>query len=178
MPFTTHTPPPSWWSATRRPVSPDNWEEAVARAGERLAALPLSQTRDRSALADLARQALLDALRDLGHAHVSEEDLAPHLSQVVSKAGGLRFLDPLIPPHSDAYTDIQLNADGSAWARPKGQLAHVLLEDIRPGIEETWQVIERLLAAEGKACTEATPTVDAKLPRENRIWQSINIKQK
>jgi len=141
----------------------------VARAGERLAALPLSQTRDRSALADRARQALLDALHDLGHAHVTEDDLAPHLSQVVSKAGGLRFLDPLIPPHSDEYTDIQLNADGSVWARPKGQLAHVLLADIRPGIEETWQVIERLLAAEGKACTEATPTVDAKLPRDPAI---------
>ena len=37
---------------------------------------------------------------------------------------------------------------------------------MKPGIEEAWQVIEHLLAPEGRACTEATPTVDAKIPRD------------
>ena len=166
MTFRTHTPPPAWWSATQKPVSPEDWEEAVRRAGEQLASLPLAQTRDRAKVGELARKALISALTEMGYARVSDDELAPHLAQVAARAGGLRFLDPLLPPHTDAYTDIQLNADGSVWARPKGQLAHIRLPDVRPGIEEAWQVIERLLAAEGKACTEATPTVDAKLPRD------------
>ncbi len=166
MTFTTHTPPPTWWSATRKPLSPEDWQEAVARAGEQLATLPLAQVRDRAKVSDLARKALLSALSDRGFASVPEDELAPYLSQVISQVGGLRFLDPLIQPHCDDYTDIQLNADGSVWARPKGQLAHVLLPDVKPGIEEAWQVIERLLAPEGKACTEATPAVDAKIPRD------------
>jgi len=166
MTFRTNTPPPSWWTVTRRALSPEDWEEAVRRAGEQLASLPLAQTRDRAKVGELARKALLDALSGLGYARVSDDELALHLAQVAARAGGLRILDPLLPPHTDAYTDIQLNADGSVWARPKGQLAHIRLPDVRPGIEEAWQVIERLLAAEGKACTEATTTVDAKLPRD------------
>ncbi len=118
MSFRTHTPPPTCWSATRKPLSPEDWQEAVARAGEQLATLPLALARDRAKVSDLARKALLAALADRGFASVPEEELAPHLSQVISQVGGLRFLDPLIPPHCDDYTDIQLNADGSVWARP------------------------------------------------------------
>jgi hypothetical protein len=145
MSFRTTTPPPTWWTATRKPITPEDWEQAVARASEQLATLPLAQARDRAKVGDLARKALLSALTEMGFASVPEQELAPHLSQVVSRVGGLRFLDALIPPHCDDYTDIQLNADGSVWARPKGQLAHILLPDVKPGIEEAWQVIERLL---------------------------------
>ena len=42
MSFTTHTPPPTWWSATRKPLSPEDWQEAVRRAGEQLATMPLT----------------------------------------------------------------------------------------------------------------------------------------
>ena len=44
-------------------------------------------------------------------------------------------------------------------------MEHALLPRAHPQQEEVWQVIETLLAPEGKACSEATPTVDAKLPR-------------
>jgi pilus assembly protein CpaF len=156
----------SWWIATQKPIAPEHLAEAVELASSKLAGLPLSQARDRRKVGRLARQELTAALRDLGYGHVPDDLIEQHLSQVVSRVGGLRFLDALIPPHCDLYTDIQLNANGSVWVRPKGRLEHVLLPDVRPGQEEVWQVIERLLAPEGKACSEATPTVDAKIPRD------------
>jgi hypothetical protein len=113
------TPRPTWWSITQRPVADDDIARAIEQASSRLAGLPLSKTRDRKAVGKLARSELSGALRELGYGRVPEALIEQHVNGVASQVGGLRFLDALIPPHWDDYTDIQLNADGSVWARPR-----------------------------------------------------------
>lgn len=158
--------PSSWWNETRRQVAPQHLEAAVQKTIQDLAGISRREARDRGQVSARAQTALNTHLRGLGYSSVAGEELGPAVAQVVSQIAGLRFLDRLIPPACDAYTDIQLNADGSVWARAKGRMEHVLLEDVRPAHEEVWHAIETLLAPEGKACSEATPTVDAKLPRD------------
>ncbi|MCO6451207.1 MAG: CpaF family protein [Caldilineales bacterium] len=160
---------PSWWAETRRAISPQHMQETVRQATAALAGLPRSQARDRRQVAVRAESELQAALQRLGYAAIPAAELQQAAAKVVAQVAGLRFLDALLPPACDLYTDIQLNGDGALWVRPKGQLEHVLLPDIRPGQEEVWQVVETLLAAEGKACSEATPTVDAKLPRDREL---------
>lgn len=159
----------SWWTETRRDVAPQHLDAAVQQAIQDLAGLSRREARDRRQVANRAQVALQAHLRTLGYANLAGDELAAAQAQVVARVAGLRFLDPLIPPACDAYTDIQLNADGTVWARRKGRMEHELLPDVRPEQEEVWHVIETLLAPEGRACTEATPTVDAKLPRDPEL---------
>jgi pilus assembly protein CpaF len=144
-------------------------QQAVQAVTQTLAGMSRKQARDRRHVSARAKTELTSALRDFGYANVSASDLEAAIAQIVSQVAGLRFLDALIPPACDLYTDIQLNADGSVWARTKGRMEHKRLSDAHPQQEEVWQVIETLLAPEGKACSEATPTVDAKLPRDPEL---------
>ncbi len=78
-------------------------------------------------------------------------------------AGRLNFL---APPHCHAWTDIALNGDGAVWGRPKGSLEFQPVPEAAPSVQEAWQMVEALLSPLGRACTEASPSVDAKIPRD------------
>lgn len=41
--------------------------------------------------------------------------------------------------------------------------------DLSPSIAECWRAVEALLSPQGRACSEATPSVDAKLPRDRAV---------
>lgn len=160
---------PSWWAETRRDVLPIDLQQAVQSAIKTLAGMSRQDARDRRQVSARALSELTAALRGMGYANIPASDLQASVALVVSQVAGLRFLDSLIPPACDRYTDVQLNGDGSVWARTKGRMQHELVSDVHPTQEEVWQVIETLLAPEGKACSEATPTIDAKLPRDPEL---------
>jgi Flp pilus assembly CpaF family ATPase len=82
--------------------------------------------------------------------------------------GGLGFLDGLMPPASFAYTDVLVNGDGPVWGRRKGEMTFDALAH-KPGREEVWRAVEALLSPQVTICTEATPSVDAKLPRDRSL---------
>ena len=93
------------------------------------------------------------------HHRTASERLAARLT-------GLDFLDELIV--SEKYTDIKINSDGRVWTRPKGSVIFLPQPDLRPDPVAVQRMATSLLAPALKACTEATPTVDAKIPRGGR----------
>jgi hypothetical protein len=91
------TPRPTWPSTTQRPVADVGIARAVEQASSRLAGLPLSKTRDRKALGQLARSQLSAALQELDYGHVPEALIEQHVNGVVSQVGRLRFLGASSP---------------------------------------------------------------------------------
>lgn len=146
-------------------ISPEQLETLTAEAARRLSDLPLSVLRDRAELTRRAQDAVRQALHTRRLPGLPPHQFQAVVARLVSQLGGLGFLDGLMPPVCNDFTDILLNGDGSVWGRRKGQMHFTRLE-IRPSIPEAWQAVEALLAPLGRACTEATPSVDAKIPRD------------
>ncbi|MCD6356092.1 MAG: CpaF family protein [Anaerolineaceae bacterium] len=82
--------------------------------------------------------------------------------RLVARVSGLEFLMPLFKRND--ISNIFINPDGSVRIQKKGQKGY---EVIKEGItaQEVDRVCEALLRTSGRALSEATPTVDAKLPR-------------
>lgn len=85
--------------------------------------------------------------------------------QLPEQHRGMGWLEFLFVPGGQNWTDVVLNGNGVVWARPKNSLAFECLDQVRPSPGEVWQAIEALLSPLGRACTEASPSVDAKIPR-------------
>ncbi len=81
-------------------------------------------------------------------------------------AGGRGCLEFLFVPGGPPWTDVVLNGNGVVWGRPKDSLAFECLDQVRPAPGEVWQALEAVLSPLGRACTEASPSVDAKIPRD------------
>jgi len=82
--------------------------------------------------------------------------------KLVARVSGLEFLMPLFK--RDDISNIFINPDGSLRIQKKGVKGY---EVVKEGItaSEVDRVCEALLRTSGRALSEATPTVDAKLPR-------------
>ncbi len=160
----------SGWGGVSRKLSPEQMQEIVNQAAQTLSStLPFGALRDRQKLTGLASQAIRNTVRALGAPNPAQNQLNQMVTQLVSKLGGMGFLDALMPPISNQFTDIQLNGDGAVWVRRKGQLYFDLLEGVHPTQEEAWRAVEAILAPAGRALTEATPSVDVKIPRDPSI---------
>lgn len=157
------------WHAVQAPAAPEQLAAAVEQAARSLAGLPLGVLRDRRELGGRADAAVREALRAIPALAVSGTQLQSLVREVMAKVGGLGFLDALLPPNSLEFTDLALNADGRVWGRRKtgaGQFEDLGLRPTRP---EAWRAVEALLAPEGRACSESTPSVDVKLPRDRAL---------
>ncbi len=160
----------SGWGRVSRRMSQDEMDAVLEHAAQALSNnLPFGALRDRQQLTALANQTIRDSVRALGAPNPNQAEMNQMVTRLVSKIGGMGFLDALMPPVSYDFTDIQLNGDGSVWVRRKGQLYFELLEDVRPTQEEAWRAVEAILAPAGRALTEATPSVDVKIPRDPKI---------
>jgi len=155
------------WQTVQKTLTAEEASAAVELAARELAGLPLAVLRDRRGLTARAEAALAAALRSLS-AQASPEQLANLAAQVVARVGGLGFLDALLPPNCNDFTDLLVNSDGTVWGRRKGAMMFERL-DYRPAREEVWRAAEALLAPEGRACSESTPSVDVKLPRNREL---------
>ena len=82
--------------------------------------------------------------------------------RLVAQVSGLEFLMPIFK--RDDISNIFINPDGTVRVQKKGHKDYeTLKKSIKP--REVDRVVEALLRTSGRALTEATPTVDAKLPR-------------
>ena len=93
----------------------------------------------------------------------ADVDMIAGLAQkLVARVSGLEFLMPLFK--RDDISNIFINPDGTLRIQKKGQKT---FEIARKNItaSEVDRVVEALLRTSGRALSEATPTVDAKLPR-------------
>lgn len=157
------------WHAVQATASAEQLAGVVDQAARALAGQPLAVLRDRRELGGRAEAAVRDALRGSPAVAVSGTQLQSLVREVLAKVGGLGFLDALLPPNSLEFTDLALNADGRVWGRRKrgaGQFEDLGLQPTRP---EAWRAVEALLAPEGRACSESTPSVDVKLPRDRAL---------
>jgi len=157
----------SGWQGVQAQVSAEQMNAVVEAAARDLAGLPLAVLRNRRELGQRADAAVRAALRPYP-VQVSASQMQALIAQVVARVGGLGFLDALLPPNSDQFTDLLVNGDGSVWGRRKGAMRFDQLE-LRPAKDEVWRAVEALLAPEGRACSESTPTVDVKIPRNREL---------
>lgn len=153
------------WSHLSTHLSDDQRRQVLVETSQDLADLPLATLRNRPLLAGEAERRLRTVLRRLGHAQLDEAQFQALHAGVLARIGGLGLLDGLLPPASFAFTDLLVNGDGSVWGRRKGEMRFDRLEH-KPSREEVWRAVEALLSPQGRACTEATPSVDARLPRD------------
>jgi pilus assembly protein CpaF len=157
------------WGSVQAAASAEQLTAIGEQAARALSGLPLAALRNRRELGARADQAVREALRAFNAVTISATQIQSLVAQVTAKVGGLGFLDALLPPNSDEFTDLTLNGDGRVWGRRKrgdGQFDDL---GLRPSKEEAWRAVEALLAPEGRACSESTPSVDVKIPRDRAL---------
>jgi len=114
-----------------------------------------------SAISRLALQAAPDQVQEMARA-------------VVARVGGLGFLEPLLRIDS-GLSEIAVTPDGGVWVLRKGAGSFEKL-GLAPSHTDVWRAAETLLAPLGRALTEASPSVDAKIPRQEGLPGGARVK--
>lgn len=138
-------------------------QKAVLDEGASLMSDGLS-FRDLVDLDKLNRQAanILTKVLTARRVEADSDMLAAMAQKLVAQVSGLEFLMPVFK--RDDISNIFINPDGTVRVQKKGQQGYeTVKKSLNP--QEVDRVVEALLRASGRALTEATPTVDAKLPR-------------
>lgn len=117
----------------------------------------------------LVQQALSKAGLNVGH-----DEVQAIAREVVARIGGLGFLEPLLRIDS-GISEIAVTPQGTVWAVRKGDQDFTQLK-INPSTTEVWRAVETLLAPLGRALTEASPSVDAKIPRQEGLPGGARVK--
>ncbi|HFC08248.1 MAG TPA: CpaF family protein [Chloroflexi bacterium] len=144
-------------------MTEEQQQQVIEAAVTRLSGLPLTVTRNRAQMQQKARAAVQNVVSEMGF--TAPDTLVEYLAQQVAAAvGGFGFLDALLPPNRTDLVEIALNPDGSVWLNRKGEM-RMERYDYTPSVQEAWRAVEAILGVTGRALTEATPSVDAKLPR-------------
>src|SRR5512139_2864460 len=162
------------WADLAQSITQEQQETLVEQALQSLQGLPLATIRDRAKLTAQASSAISMAATRLGLV-VPPALNAALVQQLVARTGGLGFLNELLPPARNDLSEIALNPDGTLWLMKKGARGFEKL-DQHPPLDEVWRSVEALLAPMGRALSEATPTVDAKLPRAKDGLSGARIK--
>ena len=164
----------SGWGAIVPQIEPAERAQILEEVAATFKGRPLEELRQEpEKLVPLATQGVLAAAGRRG-LQIPEADVLALAREVVARVGGLGFLAPLLRLDS-GMSEIALNPDGSVWVVPKGEQDFVLL-DIHPSQNDVWRAVEALLAPLGRACNEASPSVDAKLPRQEGLPGGARIK--
>lgn len=128
---------------------------------------------DREKLASRVAPLIQTALHRAG-VSAAPQDVEAMIRAVIARVGGLGFLEPLLRVEA-GLSEITMTPGGEVWVLRKGQPAFEKL-DVRPSLVDAWRAVETLLAPLGRACTEATPSVDAKLPRQEGLPGGARVK--
>jgi pilus assembly protein CpaF len=162
------------WADLAQSINQDQQHLLVDQAVQGLQGLPLATIRDRTRLTAHASSAISAAATRLGLVIPANLNAAL-IQQVVARTGGLGFLNDLLPPARTDLSEIAMNPDGTVWLMRKGARGFEKLEG-QPPLDEVWRSVEALLAPMGRALSEATPTVDAKLPRTKDGLSGARVK--
>ena len=156
-------------------IAPEVREKVLERAASSLVkmltpgTLFSRDTESRSVQRDAAGRVLSSVLRKEG-VSVSPVIREGMVRDLLARVVGLGFLDNLLPPYRNDLSEIALNPDGEVWILRKGQMQFDRLADsgesparVQPA--EAMRVINSLLAMGNRSLTEASPSVDARLPQ-------------
>jgi pilus assembly protein CpaF len=119
---------------------------------------------DRRAVRTRAGALVAAAVRRAGLSALPAADEARLADAIARKVLGLGFLDLLLPPARTDLTEIAITPKGQLMVKVKGQ-ARFEQVDLHPDANEVERVLAALLGPQGRSLNEATPSVDAKLPK-------------
>jgi pilus assembly protein CpaF len=105
------------------------------------------------------------AVRRAGLGGLSAVDEGRLADEIARKVLGLGFLDLLLPPARTDLSEIAITPAGKLFVKVKGRSRFEELPDIRPDANEVERVIAAIIGPQGRSLNEATPSVDAKLPK-------------
>jgi pilus assembly protein CpaF len=162
----------SSWGATMQMLSDTDRKRVVDEVAGQFSTLSLAEMRsDREKLLVRIIPHVRSALDRLG---VQSMDVDGIAREVIARIGGLGFLEPLLRTDS-GLSEISVTPNGDVWLLRKGAPAFERL-DIKPAETEVWRAVESLLAPLGRAVTESSPTVDAKIPRQEGLAGGARVK--
>lgn len=162
----------SSWGATMETISDADRKRIVEDVAAKFSNLSLAEMRgDREKLLGRIFPQVQSSLDRLG---VHATDVEGIAREVLARIGGLGFLEPLLRTDS-GLSEISVTPNGDVWVLKKGAPSFSKLP-VRPTSVETWRAVETLLAPLGRAVTEASPSVDAKIPRQEGLAGGARVK--
>jgi pilus assembly protein CpaF len=105
------------------------------------------------------------AVRRMGKGGLSAVDEGQLADEIARKVLGMGFLDLLLPPARADLTEIAITPTGKLFVKVKGKARFEELPGIHPDANEVERVVATLIGPQGRSLNEATPSVDAKLPK-------------
>ena len=164
----------SGWGASLPTLSTEDRTKIIDEVSAQFQGLSLSEMRgDREKLVARAMP-LVNAFLSRTGLYASTEDIDSVAREIVARVGGLGFLEPLLRTDS-GLSEVTMTPHGDVWVLKKGAPSFEVLP-VRPSITEAWRAVETLLAPLGRAVTEAAPSVDAKIPRQDGLAGGARVK--
>ena len=164
----------SGWDAVIPKISDDERKKVVEEVASQLNDMSLSEMRgDREKLV-LRVVPMVSSVVGRYGLQVSPDIVQEIAREVVARVGGLGFLEPLLRIDSN-LSEIAITPNGGVWVLRKGAGSFEKLP-IAPTHTEVWRATETLLAPLGRAVTEASPSVDAKIPRQEGLPGGARVK--
>lgn len=127
------------------------------------ATLQAPDEKSRHAVRERIGQLVAQAVRQHGPS-LSARDEGLLADEIARRVLGLGFLDLLLPPARTDLTEVAVTPRGQLMVKLKGKPRFEPV-DIHPDRHEVNRVLAALLGPQGRSMSEATPTVDAKLPK-------------
>ena len=162
------------WDSVVPPFSATDRARVIEEVSGQLQNLSLAEMRgEREKLVGRVVPLVLSVVSKFG-LQASSDQVHEIARDVVARVGGLGFLEPLL--RIDAgLSEIAVTTDGGVWVQRKGAGSFEKLP-VSPSLTDVWRATETLLAPLGRAVTEASPSVDAKIPRQEGLPGGARIK--
>jgi pilus assembly protein CpaF len=162
------------WNSVIPSLGEADRKKIVEEVSGQLKTLSIGEMRgDREKLIGRVAPLVQSAISRLGLQAASEQTLEL-AREIVARVGGLGFLEPLL--RIDAgLSEIAVTPDGSVWVLRKGAPSFERMPNV-PTRTDVWRAVETLLAPLGRAVTEASPSVDAKIPRQEGLPGGARVK--
>jgi len=164
----------SGWGASLPALSLEDRTRIIDEVSAQFQGLSLSEMRgDREKLVARALP-LVNAYLSRTGLQATLDEINSVAREVIARVGGLGFLEPLLRTDS-GLSEVTLTPHGDVWILKKGAPSFEKLPS-KPNMTEAWRAVETLLAPLGRAVTEAAPSVDAKIPRQEGLAGGARVK--
>ncbi|MFM8425867.1 MAG: CpaF family protein, partial [Chloroflexota bacterium] len=162
----------SAWGATLNQIDDADRKRVVDEVAGQFSSMSLTEMRsDREKLLSRIIPQVQTTLNRFGLQTMDVEGIA---REVIARVGGLGFLEPLLRTDS-GLSEITVTPNGDVWLLKKGAPSFEKMQS-RPTDIEVWRAVETLLAPLGRAVTESSPSVDAKIPRQEGLAGGARVK--
>ena len=162
------------WDSVIPSIEETDRKKIIEEVSGQLATLSIGEMRgDREKLIVRVTPLVQSAISRMG-LQVSSDQAYGLARDVVARVGGLGFLEPLLRIDAE-LSEIAVTPDGGLWVLRKGAPSFERLPNV-PSRTDVWRAVETLLAPLGRAVTEASPSVDAKIPRQEGLPGGARVK--